>query len=120
MVEYPSATFHPRVDDFPTNPWVEHTVEVTAGPTPNRVSLATGFDSSDVEFTAALDLQAWEVAIVAADTDARGTGTVIASGGAVTAPETVTVAASAVNTAAGEGTHLLKIYGQDLSGNWSP
>lgn len=112
--------FHPRVDDWPTNPWVEHLVEVTSGPTPGRVSLQAGFNESDVEFTAALDLQAWEVAIVSSPGDARGTGTVVASGGAVTAPETVTVTGTAIQSAAGEGTHLLKIYGQDLSGNWSP
>lgn len=85
MIDFPGSNKHPRVDDWPSNVWVDHTVEVTAGPIPGRISVQTGYDESVVEFQPAINLQAWEAAVVSASGDARGTGTVVASGGAVKA-----------------------------------
>lgn len=81
-----------------------------------------GVDSTDVTFTADEALQAWKCKVVTSESATHTQGTLLEAGGAVTGGQQVVfnvtddelVAAGGV-----EGSNLLKIFGQDLAGNWS-
>lgn len=102
-------------------------LNVTAGPTPARISAQAGFDSLSITFSPNEALGAWELRSVAAAGDARNTGSqpLVKSGGSVAAAASVPVTVTHADLAAAgvgappDGTRLLKFFGQDLANLWS-
>lgn len=100
-------------------------VTVTAGPTPARISAVTGFDEADFTFQVDEACQAWEVRAVGDPSDPRDTGDpLVLSGGALAAsipvPTTVTFDdLDAAGVAGSDGVKVLKVYAEDIAGNWS-
>lgn len=103
---------------------------VTAGPTPAKVSKQTGKDTASFTWTPDTDITAYKVKVVSAAGDANTAGTQIPttagstnmSGGAVTAatPITSTIKGTDLETAsAGDGAKRVKVFVQDAAGNWS-
>lgn len=98
------------------------TADVTAGPTPSKISGVSGFDDADITFTVSEACQAWELRKVAASGDARGSGVLVKSGGAVASSQDVTVTYAdlvAAGVAGADGALILKVFVRDLVGNWS-
>jgi hypothetical protein len=100
-------------------------VDVTAGPTPARISAVSGFDESDFTFEVDEACDAWEVRAVGDSSDPRDTGDpLVLTGGAIAAdtpvPATVTYAdLDDAGVAGTDGTKILKVYARDAAGNWS-
>lgn len=81
-----------------------------------------GVDASDVVFSADEAFTAYEVYRVASGTAARGTGTLLESGGGASAGQqvTITITDDELVAAGGvEGSNTLKIFTRDAAGNWS-
>lgn len=87
--------------------------------TRTRVSLQTGFTDTDVSWSVDEACQAWQIREVPNAGSTVAEGTLLNSGGAVAADvqQVTTVAGSSLSV--GDGSKLLKIFAQDLSGNWS-
>lgn len=87
--------------------------------TRTTVSLVTGWESTDVTWSADEDCQAFQFREVASAAATVTDGTLLAAGGAVgaNASQTTTIAASSLT--AGDGSKLIKIFAQDLAGNWT-
>jgi hypothetical protein len=95
-------------------------VTVFVSETKTRISAVSGFNSTDVTWSVDEACQAWQIREVANATDLIGAaGQLVASGGAVPAStnQVTNIASSALS--AGDGTRLLKIFAQDLAGNWT-
>jgi hypothetical protein len=87
--------------------------------TKTRVSAITGFTTTDVTWSADEDCQAWEIRDVTGTGQTVADGVLVASGGAISAgvEQITTIASSALS--AGEGAKTLKLFAQDLAGNWT-
>lgn len=117
------------VDAILVNPVAADTtppeVDVTAGPTPARISAVSGFDESDFTFEVDEGCQAWELRAVGDASDPRDTGDpLVLSGGAIPAetgqPQTVSYDdLDAAGIAGSDGPKTLKVFAQDAAGNWS-
>lgn len=88
----------------------------------SKISDKTGVNSTDINFTVNEPFNAYEVRLVSSTGAQKNTGTLIESGGAGAAgtPITVTITyAEAVAAGALEGNNIIKIFVQDVAGNWS-
>lgn len=95
-------------------------VTVYVSQTRTRVSAVTGFTTDTVTWTADEACQAWQIReVAAADTTIAAAGVIVASGGAVSAGVQQNTDIVSSNLSAGDGGKLLKIFAQDLAGNWS-
>lgn len=103
---------------------------VTAGPTPSKISKQTGKDISSFTWAPDVAIVAYKVKVVSAAGDAHTAGTQIPTtagstnmtGGAVGAgsPITSTINGADLETAsAGDGAKRVKVFVQDAAGNWS-
>lgn len=95
-------------------------VNVTAGPTPAKISAMSGYDTAAVTFTVDVSADAWELRMVDAGTAVRDTGDpLILSGGTVATGGSVDVTYGDIAGAvSGDGAYTLKFYAQNTSG-WS-
>lgn len=94
-------------------------VTVFVAETVTRVSRVTGFDVTDVTWSVDEDCQAWQIREVASAADTVNTGTLLVSGGAVPAGTNQITTVNSANLTAGDASKLLKIFAQDLAGNWT-
>jgi hypothetical protein len=106
------------------------TINVTAGPTPTKISKIATKDVSAFSFSPSDDIVAYKVKVVPSTGSLHTAGTQIPttagstnmSGGAVTGGTTVscTINGTDLETAsAGDGPKIVKVFGQDAAGNWS-
>lgn len=98
---------------------VRSPVSVFVSDTRQRVSLATGWESTDVTWQVDEECRAWQFREVANVGDGVTLGTLLVAGGAI-APDTqiiTTIAASLLS--GGDGSKIIKIFAQDSSGNWT-
>jgi hypothetical protein len=104
------------------------TVSVAASPT--KISKISTFDTSTFSFQADVAIQAWKVKVVPATGSAHTAGTTIpttagstnTTGGALAATtnQSVSIKGTDLETASsGDGTKIVKVFVQDLAGNWS-
>jgi hypothetical protein len=104
------------------------TISVAASPT--KISKVSGFDTSTFQFQSDVAIQAWKVKVVPATNSLESAGTTIpttagssgVTGGslAATTNQTVTIKGADLETAsAGDGNKIVKVFVQDLAGNWS-
>lgn len=110
----------------------------TAGGAPPKISKNAGFDDAALTFSSDSDLQAYKVKVVPSTGADQSQGTTIPTAGGSTNVDsgagdgvTVKLAASTGLTvhvkgadldaaaANGDGTKQLKVFGQDMAGNWS-
>lgn len=97
-------------------------VSITSGPTRSRISRVVGIDSTDVQFVANEDVQAWQIRVVPSSGSPSTAGTLIESGGALSsgASQSSNITDDELIAASGgEGTFIVKVFAQDLAGNWS-
>jgi hypothetical protein len=104
-------------------------VTLDSGPTPAKISKQTGKRTSAATWHADTDIQAYKIKIVPATSSIHTAGTQIpttggstnVTGGAVSAATTVTtnIDGADLETAGAEGNNHVKIFVQDLAGNWS-
>jgi hypothetical protein len=86
----------------------------------SKVSTVTGFTTDTVLWSVDEDCQAWQIREVANASDGIDiAGQTVASGGAISAgaQQSTDIVSSSLST--GDGSKLLKIFAQDLAGNWS-
>lgn len=96
------------------------TVNVTAGPTPDKISKMTGKDLAALTFAVDEECQAWKAMVVADSADAHDAGSLIKSGGSVVTDLSTDISGAELEAAdAGDGVKLVKVFAQDLAGNWS-
>lgn len=104
------------------------TISVAASPT--KISKVATYDSTTFQFQSDVAIQAWKVKVVPATNSIHSAGTQIpttdgssnVSGGslAATTNQSVTIKGTDLETAsAGDGTKIVKVFVQDLAGNWS-
>lgn len=88
-----------------------------------KVSAVSGKNAITVTFTVSEDFRAYEVRVVPGSTSLHTAGTLAASGagtGLGGDVQSVTVSEAALAAAgAAEGNNMVKIFAQDLAGNWS-
>lgn len=119
----PAAT---KTMGFPRRP----RVSVTIIPTPPvtlfvsetviKVSLQVGFTDTVVTWSADEDCQAWQIRdITGAAGSTIADGTLVASGGAISANVSQNTTITASSLTVGDGTKTLKIFAQDLEGTWT-
>jgi len=95
-------------------------VTVYVSETATRVSLVAGHTTTDVTWNVDEACQAWEIRDLTGAGGATHTdGTLVASGGAVPASDDQVTTIDATSLPAGDGEHSLKIFAQDLAGNWT-
>lgn len=105
-------------------------ITITIDPTRIKVSKVPGWNLTTFSFAADQDLQAWIVCVVADSNATHTDGTVIpmlaesvaTSGGALAANtnEQVTISGTDLEAASpGDGPKVIKVFGQDVNGNWS-
>lgn len=105
-------------------------VTTISGPSPAKISEVTGKDQSQLQWKADSDIQAYKVKVVANSNDLHNTGTQVGTtngsanvtGGAVAANTTITttIDGSDLKVASpGDGDKNVKVFVQDLAGNWS-
>jgi len=97
-------------------------VTVDVSSTPGKISAQTGKDSADFYLTSDEDFQAYQIRKVPADDSTVTEGTLIESGGGGTASSPIPLNVTAAELAAaslGEGQHRIKVFVQDIAGNWS-
>lgn len=87
--------------------------------TRTKVSLQAGFTDTTVHWTVDEACQAWQIREVPSAGATVAQGTLLASGGAVPASVEQETVVTSSTLSAGDGSKLLKIFAQDLSGNWS-
>lgn len=103
---------------------------VLTGPSPAKISKVASFDSSSFTFSSDTAIQAWKVKVVANSADAHNTGAQIpttagstdVTGGSLAASTSqgVTIKGADLETASsGDGSKIVKVFVQDLAGNWS-
>jgi hypothetical protein len=83
------------------------------------VSHVSGFTGDTVTWSVNEACQAWEIRQVSASGDAHTTGTLIASGGSVPASTNQNTVIDSSALTGTDGSKLLKLFTQDLAGNWS-
>lgn len=105
-------------------------ITITSGPDVTKISKVSGKRVVTFAWQSNEAIQAWEVEVVSTSGSARGSGTVLlttngstnVSGGSVAATTntTTTIDGRDLDVAsAGDGTKVVKVFGQDLAGNWS-
>lgn len=108
-------------------------VNVTAGPTPTKISKIASKDVSTFDFSPTGDVAAYKVKVVPSTGSLHSAGTQIPttagstnmSGGAVLSGATVTstINGADLETASGgpgsDGSKIVKVFVQDAAGNWS-
>lgn len=98
------------------------TVDLTSSAT-FRMSRIPGWDAYSYTFTANEASQAWKIKSVPAASSPENVGTLIESGGAIGANETVTGTLTddevIAATGSADGVYVIKFFAQDLAGNWS-
>jgi len=104
------------------------TISVAASPT--KISKVASFDTTTFQFQADVAIQAWKVKVVPATGSVESAGTTIpvtagsanttGTSLAATTNQSVTIKGTDLETAsAGDGTKIVKVFVQDLSGLWS-
>lgn len=105
-------------------------ITISAGPDAAKISKVAGKDTSVVQWSSDSALQAYKVKVVPNTNSLENAGTVIpaaggstnVTGGAVAAGTTITTSINGTDlesASAGDGTKIVKVFGQDLAGNWS-
>lgn len=111
-------------------------VTAMSGPTPQKISEQTGKDVSTISWKADSDIQAYKVKVVAAGGSLENTGTQIPNAAGSTnvqgaaAPGVTLIAANTTTStnidgtdlkaaSSGDGDKIVKVFVQDLAGNWS-
>lgn len=104
-------------------------VTLDSGPTPAKVSTVATKDSSIATWHSDADFQAYKVKVVPSTSSIHSAGVQIpttagstfVSGGAGTAATTMTttIKGADLQTAGAEGGNIVKVFVQDLAGNWS-
>lgn len=105
-------------------------VTISAGPDKPKISKIAGYDTSSFTWSSDSDYQAYEVRVVPNINSDHTTGTVIGSGGgstnvsggagtAGTAVTTSIKGADLQTASAADGSKTVKVFVQDLAGNWS-
>lgn len=85
-----------------------------------KVSPVTGHTTTIVTWNVNEDCQAWQIREVAATTTPiASAGLLVKSGGSVPANTDQTTSITYADLSSGDGAKLLKIFTQDLAGNWS-
>lgn len=87
-----------------------------------KISRVVGFDATVVTFQANEDFQAYQVRLVPSPASTITEGALVESGGSALANEVFQVTITddeLINVGAVEGNNILKIFVQDLAGNWS-
>jgi hypothetical protein len=106
------------------------TPSIQTGPDTTRISLQTGKDTCIFTWNCPEDIQAYKVKVVPATDSPHGAGVQIpttggstnVAGDAVTASTTITTTLKGVDIKAADnpdGDKIIKLFVQDLSGNWS-
>jgi hypothetical protein len=106
------------------------TIVISSGPAPTKISKNATKDTSSITWSSDSDIQAYKVKVVASTGSLESTGTQIpttagstnVSGGAKGAGVAVTTSIKGADLEAassGDGTKQVKIFVQDLAGNWS-
>lgn len=124
-VDNPSGTVTDTITLDATAP----IITITAGPTPTKISKQTGKRTSTFDWSPGSDIQAYKVKVVPSTGSVHTAGTQIPtaggstnmSGGSVSSGGSVTstIDGADLETAGVEGDNIVKIFGQDLAGNWS-
>lgn len=94
-------------------------VTVYVSETASKVSTVTGFATTTVSWTVDEDCQAWQIRDVTGTGETVADGVLVASGGAVSANASQTTAIAGASLGASDGLKTLKIFAQDLAGNWT-
>lgn len=105
-------------------------ITVTSGPDVPKISKVAGKDIATFQFSSDSALMAWKVKVVPNGSSLQDAGTLIGtasgstgtSGGALAAStaQTVKIEGADLEAAlAGDGGKTIKVFGQDLGGNWS-
>lgn len=103
---------------------------ITSAFSPTTISKIATFDTSTGQFQADVAIQAWKVKVVPATSSIHSAGTQIPTTAgssnvtgtslAATTNQTVSIKGADLETAsAGDGTKIVKVFVQDLAGNWS-
>lgn len=103
---------------------------VSVAPSPTKISKVATFDTTTFQFQADVAIQAWKVKVVPATNSIESAGTTIpttagstnTTGGALAATtnQSVTIKGTDLETAsAGDGAKIVKVFVQDVAGNWS-
>lgn len=106
------------------------TVNITNGPDKLRISSVANYNVSSFSFQPAVDIQSYIVKFVSSPSSTHDTGVPMPtaggstnmSGGSTTANATVNCkiyAADLISANPGEGGKIIKIFIQDMAGNWS-
>lgn len=89
----------------------------------HKMSDETGNDAYAYSFVVSEAAQAWKIKLVSNASDLHSSGTLVESGGAIAAGATVTGSITYAELVSagvgGEGDKLLKVFAQDIAGNWS-
>lgn len=103
-----------------TSPDVRPPVTLFVSETATKVSQVGGFSTTTVTWSADEDCQAWQIRdVTGAGGQTVNDGTLVASGGAITANAQQTTVVNASALTAGDGAKTLKLFAQDLAGNWT-
>ncbi len=105
-------------------------INITVAFAPTKISKIATFDTSTGSFQSDQAITAWKVKVVPATDSVHSAGTQIpttagstnVTGGALAATtnQSVSIKGADLETAsAGDGSKIVKIFGQDASGNWS-
>lgn len=97
---------------------------------PIKISKVAGFDTSTGSFQSDTAIQAWKVKVVPSSGSTESSGTLIpttggslnTSGGALAATTNQSVTIKGVDleaASAGDGEKIVKVFVQDIAGNWS-
>lgn len=84
-----------------------------------KLSRIAGWDSTVISWSVDEPCQAWQVRQVASASDPVSQGTLLASGAAVDAGVQQQTTVLSSDLTAGDGAKLIKVFAQDLAGNWS-
>lgn len=106
------------------------TASISSGPDVTKISKVDTKDTCTFSFTSDSAIQAWKVKVVPSSSSLHSAGTQLGttngstnvSGGTLAAstPQTVTIKGADLEAAsAGDGTKVIKVFVQDLAGNWS-
>lgn len=102
------------------------TPDIIAGPTRSRISRVAGRDSFDLTWQASENFQHYKIKVVPATNSPHTAGTLIeedvdpTSGGTGATSYNATITDDELVAAdPGEGSKIVKVFVQDIAGNWS-
>lgn len=87
--------------------------------TRTKVSRVSGFAETTVTWSANEDCQAWQIRDVTGTGQTVADGTLVASGGAISANADQHTVVSGIDLTSGDALKTLKLFAQDLAGNWT-